>query len=834
MWAVLCLTIVVFVFFGLKVEYEENISKLLPTQDSASESELAFSNLKVKDKIFVQIRAAQGCELDQWTLASYMDEFVDSLYAKDEATGYIGGILSRIDDDVMLNALDYALNNVPSLVDTSCYPVFDSMLTKEAIAARMADNARIVWEDMTGSASTMVGYDPAGLREAMLAGFLGQTSEDGSQDGQTEGDGAAAGDGLAGVAALSGGYSLVDGQIFCPDGTVALAFVSPNFNSFDSKSGAKLVKLIEKNIDEFSASHEDAQVLFHGSPVQSVFNARQIKKDLASTMSVSVILICLLICICFRDKYTLFYLLFPVLYGAFFALACVWLIKGGMSLLVLGLGALILGVAMSYCLHVLTHYKYVGDPVRVLKDQSTPVILGCVTTIGAFAGLLFTQSSLLQDFGIFASIAMVGTTLAALIFLPQFFRPEHNRRNEKAFDTIERIVDYPFDRQKWLLVLIVLICVVCCFTQSRVKFDSDLRHIGYYEPKIMESQALYAEKNNGGLASMYYGVAAPTLDEALTYNKAVTAVIDSLKNAGTVKQYSGIVSLFTTDAEARTRIDAWKAYWSPERVASVRSNVTSAARAEGLNPAMFETFYTMVEADYEPQSLYDAGVLPDELLCNYIEETYDGRFMVFTSTLMPEDQKMTVNDAVAACPGAVVIDPFYYTNDMVRVLNDDFNLILNVSVLFVFVILLISFRSIVLAIIAFLPMGLSWFVVKGVMGIFGIEFNLINIIISTFIFGIGVDYSIFVMKGLLARASGQDDNLLKYHKTAIFFSAFALIVVVLSLLFAVHPAIKSIGVSTLIGMASTILITFTLQPFIFRQMMKISYFSRRFGPKDKE
>ena len=126
-------------------------------------------------------------------------------------------------------------------------------------------------------------------------------------------------------------------------------------------------------------------------------------------------------------------------------------------------------------------------------------------------------------------------------------------------------------------------------------------------------------------------------------------------------------------------------------------------------------------------------------------------------------------------------------------------------------------------------MGLSWFVVKGVMGIFGLEFNLINIVIATFIFGIGVDYSIFVMKGLLAGASGKDDRLLSEHKTAIFFSAFVLIVVVASLLFAVHPAIKSIGVSTLVGMSATILITYAFQPFLFRQLMKIGYYSRRFG-----
>ena len=109
----------------------------------------------------------------------------------------------------------------------------------------------------------------------------------------------------------------------------------------------------------------------------------------------------------------------------------------------------------------------------------------------------------------------------------------------------------------------------------------------------------------------------------------------------------------------------------------------------------------------------------------------------------------------------------------------------------------------------------------------GIQFNLINIVISTFIFGIGVDYSIFVMEGLLTEARTGTKNLLESHKMAIFFSAFVLMVVVVALLFAKHPSIHSIGVSTLIGMAATILITYTLEPFLFRQFMKWKRFRNK-------
>lgn len=422
--------------------------------------------------------------------------------------------------------------------------------------------------------------------------------------------------------------------------------------------------------------------------------------------------------------------------------------------------------------------------------------------------------------------------MCALVFLPHFFGGKQNQRSERAFALLDRINSFPLDRQKWLVALIAVVCGVCFYTSTWVTFDSDLKHIGYNELRVMRSKQLYEEKNNQGLASMYYAASAADLDSALAYSRAIVRVCDSLRQAGVVARYSAVSSLFLTTDEQWARIEAWKRYWSAERVSRVRADVAAAARRNGLRAEFFEPFFALVEADYEPASLYDAGVLPESLLSNFVEKM-DDSYLVFTSALMRESDKKAVSDAVAAEPHAIVIDPFYYTDDMVRIVNDDFNIVLLISSLFVFVVLLISFKSLSRALLAFLPMFLSWYVVQGVMGIFGLQFNLINIIISSFIFGVGVDYSIFVMDGLLADTRRNDPRLLTYHKTAIFFSAFVLIVVVSSLLFAVHPALKSVGISTLVGMVATILFTYTLQPCIFRLLAKSRLFARRFARKPR-
>lgn len=805
LYSLLIISSVLFVYLGSKVEYEEDISKLLPSTQNGSSEGLVFESLKVKDKVFL-LFLPKSDTIDAGILAEKCDEFVESLLQKDSATQHIQNVLYRIDDELIQTGMEFAFNHLPIFIDTSLYPRIESLLTKEAIEKQMAANYELIVSPQGMAFRDVVRQDPVGLRNL----FMGNMSS---------------------MAEMFGGnYKMVYRHFFTPDTSVALAFLSPDFKSFDSKSGAKLVEMIESSITAFNAANPDIEVLFHGAPVQSVFNARQVKKDLVFTLGISVCIICLIIGFCFKNKSTLFMLLGPVVYGTFFALACVYLIKGRMSLLAIGIGAIVLGVALSYCLHVLTHYKYVNDPIRVLKDQAKPVFLGCLTTIGAFLGLLFTQSALLQDFGIFASLALVGTTAFCLIFLPHFFRPERNKRSDKAFAWLEKINAFPLEKQKWLLITITVICAVCFYTQHKVTFDSNLRNIGYFEPTVQRSMDLLTEKTTHGNASIFYATTSHNLDSALYYNQQMVAMLDSMKADGTVKSFSKAATLLPAEYVQAERLQHWQNFWTPERVAEIQENLIAAGQQYRFKPETFAPFFESLTSDNAPISIFHAGVIPDELLSNMIEHT-DSTYLAFTSVQMPPENKDKISDTVASHLHWIVIDPMYYTNDMVRVMNDDFNTVLGISSLFVFIVLLVAFRSIPRAILAFIPMGLSWYVVLGIMGIFGLQFNLINIVISTFIFGIGVDYSIFVMDGLLAETRRNDTHLLMYHKTAIFLSAVVLIVGVGSLVLATHPAMKSVGLITLIGMTSTVLITYTLQPFLFHFLANNRYFKKIFGKR---
>ena len=272
------------------------------------------------------------------------------------------------------------------------------------------------------------------------------------------------------------------------------------------------------------------------------------------------------------------------------------------------------------------------------------------------------------------------------------------------------------------------------------------------------------------------------------------------------------------------RIDAWKAYWTPERLQTVRSLVAQTAPQAELVASGFEPFFEAATADYEPDSLYAADIIPEGYQSTLMEKSYGGDYLCFTSVRCKNDSVrsddsdyMRICDAIASDPDLLVLDTYYYTTDTLLQMNDDFNVLQWLSMLFVFVVLLVSFRfNLLNTLLGFLPILLSWLIVLGAMAIFGMRFNLISIIISTFIFGIGVDYSIFMMNGL----TDGDSRKLSCHKTAIFFSVVTLIVTVSSMVIATHPAIKSVGFSTLVGLLSAVILSYVLQPAVYRWLNK--------------
>ncbi len=790
-WLSMLIFFVFFGYFATQIHLEEDINKLIPSsKNEDGTTKLAFANLKIKDKTFLLFEG-NGTE----NLIETCDAFVDTLLQRDSVSQTIDDVFYRLPDDLMMDGVDYLSEHFPAYIDTAAYVRFDSLLTREHFIRQMQQNR----EDLTGEFGEMfpelIQMDPMGMRNVLAEQMMPLLSEG------------------------TGSYQTIDGHFFVPDSTVCIVFITPNFSSTNTGQGSAMFELLNDQIVQFSQSHPDVRITYHGTPASGFYNSTQIKHDLTTTITGALILVLIFLLVSFRRWDTIPLLLLPVVFGTLFGLAIMYWLKGEFSLLALGIGGVVLGVALSYVLHVLTHYQYVGNVEQMLRDQVKPVWLGCLTTIGSFTGLIFIKTDLLQDFGLFAAFVILGTTLFSLTYLPQFFP---SKTNPKTFSFIDRFNAIPFDRKKPLILVILAVMVICvgAYLVGGTRFDADMHNLGYLEEMTEHSEQLLRDKTYTGDKQKYFASQGKTMEEAIENFSVLDRQLDSLQQLGLVKNYTPTNQVFVPLSVQQQRIDAWKNYWTGERQARVRFLIKETAPQAGLRPEAFETFFEAVSADYEPDALYESGLIPAGYQSTLMEQSYNGDYLCFTSARCANDSVRSsesdyirICDAIASQPNLLVLDTYYYTTDTLLQMNKDFNVLQWLSMLFVFVVLLLSFHfNLKNAVLGFLPILLSWMIVLGAMVLFNVRFNLISIIISTFIFGIGVDYSIFVMNGL----TDGNSQKLAYHKTAIFLSAVTLIVTVSSMLLARHPAIRSVGFSTLVGLLSAVILTYVLQPAIYR------------------
>jgi len=123
-------------------------------------------------------------------------------------------------------------------------------------------------------------------------------------------------------------------------------------------------------------------------------------------------------------------------------------------------------------------------------------------------------------------------------------------------------------------------------------------------------------------------------------------------------------------------------------------------------------------------------------------------YTISTLVKVTENKRNAFVKQIIKTPNVVIVDRKQTNETFLGGLKASFETLVSYSFIAISLILLLAFRRIELVIVSSIPIGVSWILTTGIMGIFGIQFNIINIIVCTLIFGIGVDYSIFMTTAL--------------------------------------------------------------------------------------
>ena len=776
-------------FFALQVRFEENITQFFPDTKDSQNTIKVFDNLKIKDKIIIMLSSADTChQVEPDSLIEAAGQLQQTLTEKAGGT-LIKGIFAQIDQSLIGGATDFVYEHLPLFLTDTDYQRFDSLLTEKGIQAIMQKNYTNLLSPAGIALRSYILRDPLGLGSEALKHL---------QDFQLEAN-----------------YEIYDEHIFSKDGSTLLMFITPVFSTGSTGKNDELIKILEEELQHVQGESPTIRAEYFGGPSVGVYNARQIKKDTILTSSLALLIIIVFISLVFKRKRSIPLIITPVLFGGLFALFLIFFIKGSISAIAVGAGSAVMGIALSYSIHMLAHQNHVSTVQQLIKEIAYPLTVGSFTTIGAFMGLIFTSSDLLRDFGLFASLALVGTTLFCLIYLPHFLKGQADVKQGCILRIIEKINAYSYEKNKWLVGGILLITVICLFTSQKVGFNNDMMSLNYEPQHLKQSEEKLMQLFDSGEKTVLFVSVGEDMNQATETYAMTNQKLSALKDQGLIKDYASASQFLISPQEQQLRLKKWKDYWTDEKQQQIREQLETAAAEYRFRPGSFEPFYQWLN---QPFGEYHYTAQEDDLsgkLLNEWQTSADSITMLISQIRISDQNKETVYQNFSKAQDVVIFDRSYFANKWVSAINDDFYLILYISSFLIFFALWFSYGRIELTLMSFLPMLVSWVIILGLMGILGIEFNIINIILSTFIFGIGDDFSIFIMDGLQNKyRTGQ--KVLNSHKTAIFFSAFTTVVGMGALVFAKHPALQSISLISILGMIAVVLVAYTIQPLIFR------------------
>ena len=315
------------------------------------------------------------------------------------------------------------------------------------------------------------------------------------------------------------------------------------------------------------------------------------------------------------------------------------------------------------------------------------------------------------------------------------------------------------------------------------------------------------------MKNLYLVATGKTNEEALRNQENLSGKVQQLIKTGVIRSCYNAGPLLTSDSLQLLKIASWEHYWTRERISQVKLEVINQAKKYNFRPSAFDAFFKILESEYKPLTIAELKITKNPMVTDWISGT--GELSLAPTILkVSENNKDEVYREFPTTFRYVLFDKQSLTTRFVDNVKHDFDLLVTLSMIFVTLLLIVSFGRLGLGLMTAMPMFISWLMTLGFMGMTGIRFNIFNIIISSFIFGLGVDYSILMMRGLQqSLKSGKED--LHGYKVSVLLSAFTTLIGVGVLLFARHPALNSIALVSVVGIISVVIISFVFQPLIF-------------------
>jgi hydrophobe/amphiphile efflux-3 (HAE3) family protein len=642
-------------------------------------------------------------------------------------------------------------------------------------------------------------------------------------------------------------WDIYKGTLYTEDFKTSLAMLKLKKNSIkrDEAIYREVVKITHDFQDRFD-------IKIAGSPAVFVLVGENMVKDLTKLIPYVIIVVLLTLWFSFKRPLGVILPMITVLVSTIWSLGLMSLLGVEMTLISTVIPVLLVAVGSAYGIHIMAHYfeeseKMLSKGKAITKNEheallgvtmngvGKAVLLAALTTMAGFGSLAVSKIVPVRDFGIFTFVGVTAALIVAIIFIPSVLhfyhsgkrKPAAESRNllaEKLLFRIERIAHYP----KVTITLFILISLLSVFGMFKIRNGNAIVNFFKENSSVWQANNWLQHNTNGAstLSIVISGqnsgdLARPEIlsmiNEFSAYIKAtnrnvkkVGSLTDIVKRinlvmhadelaAGSTINYNEIpvdpklYGLETKD-EVKQLISQYLMLYS--------GDITKFAD-DGIEPSMAQIILQMNTNDVD--SLKEVLDIADNWLKEHIPVGYSFR-IGGTSDAENEVNRLIVDSQTSSIISSLVI---------------------------VFILLAIFFRSIIAGLYGVLGLTVPLLINFGIMGIFGIRLDIATAMVSSIAIGIGVDYMIHYMSAFsreLNKNKGVWDGV--STKTtlssgqAIIFNAASVALGFAVILFSNFTPLVNLGGMIFLTMATSSLTSLTLFPVMFN-WLKPSFLSKK-------
>ncbi len=784
------------VFLSSRIRLEEDITRMITGGSPSGVMGRVVEQSKMLDKLIITISSSDSLSTsDADALIATGDRLADTLQSA-TFKPYAKTVTYKVADTLMETMFNLVYENLPLFLEDHDYDRFDSIIQPENIEKAVANDLNNLLSPASFTMKQMIIRDPVGMGSMALKRFGAYQNDE--------------------------NYKIYNGCIFSKDLKHLMMFVSPVYASNKTSENSAFFRNFENAVQKITGNGSGTQIEIFGSAAIAVGNAERLKKDIRLTLTITIILLALIITFSIKKKKLFPFIFLPAVFGGLVALAVLYLIQGKISVISLSIGTVILAITVDYALHITTHFKHKHSIIDTIKDVSFPIIVCGFATAFEFLTLIFVSSESLHELGILAAVSVVTAAFFTMVVIPHILDVTRSKTDEtEEKNVLEKVLDkitgYGFEKNKLLLLFMLVYTGVAVFYMNRVGFETDMMKMNYMSEELKQAEDRLNRINDAKLNSVYVVAYGNTLQEALVNNEKILTHAKDLKEKGIVKSFSSPGSLIMSDSLQQVKIGRWNQFWERSGREEFLIQLEQKAVAAGFRPGSFSGFDQLIHKQF---TIVDSSVFKTMQALFFVDNisVAPGLASIVTIVKVDNQGKDETIDRFQKISGSVVIDRKSILSKIVSTLGTDFNFIANVSLLLILLVLVVAFGRIELGVITFVPIFVSWVWTLGFMGMMDIRFNIFNIIISSFITGLGIDYSIYIMQGLAQGYSSNNRNLLSY-KTCILISVMISISGTGVLILAKHPALYSIALISIFGLLSVVLISYTFEPVLFNYLV---------------